>query len=70
MARLDDELTDRDYPWLITVEEAIQLTIDHLALANQSQDGLTLGVHLKMASRAMRCALEVYGMRLEKEKVE
>lgn len=59
-----------DYPWLVTLDETIMLCIQHLECARQSQTGLELGVQLKMASRAMRCALEVYGMRLEQEKSE
>lgn len=64
---VEDELTDRDYPWLLTLDETLILCVQHLEEARDSQDRLTLGLHLKMASRALRCALEVYGMRLEKE---
>ena len=59
----------RDYGWLLSLDEAMLLCIKHLEAARQCQNGLTLGVNLKQASRALRCALEVYGMRLEKENV-
>ena len=72
MGQLDDELMDsKDYPWLVNAgREPILLCVDHLEKARQCQNGLTLGVNLKMASRALRCAMEVYGMRLKKENVE
>ena len=60
-------MDDRDYVWLLALDEAMLLCLEHLETARTCQDGLSLGVHLKMASRAMRSALEVYGMRLEKE---
>lgn len=70
MGELDDEMMDRkDYVWLLALDEAMLLCIEHLEAACQCQNGLTLGVNLKQASRAMRSALEIYGMRLEKENV-
>jgi hypothetical protein len=65
----DDMIGDKDFIWLLTLDEAMLLCVDHLERARQCQNGLELGVNLKMASRALRCALEVYGMRLEKENV-
>ena len=62
-------MDSRDYGWLLTLDEAMLLCIEHLEAARQCQNGLSLGVQLKMASRAMRSALEIYGMRLEKENV-
>ena len=70
MGQLDDEMMDtKDFSWLVTLDEAMLLCIEHLEAARQCQNGLSLGVQLKMASRAMRSALEIYGMRLEKENV-
>ena len=71
MGGIDDEILDsKDYPWLLTLDEAILLCVDHLEKARQCQNGLELWVNLKMASRALRCAMEVYGTRLKKENVE
>jgi hypothetical protein len=68
LGKLDDDLIDtKDYPWLVSLDQALVLCMDHLERARQCQDGLSLGVNLKQASRAMRSALEIYGMRLEKE---
>ena len=69
MGGIDEEILDsKDYLWLLALDESMLLCLDHLEAARQCQDGLSLGVQLKMASRAMRSALEIYGMRLEKEK--
>lgn len=69
MSKLDDELNSWDYPWLLAMDEAMVLCLNHLDEARQAQRGLILGLHLKMASRALRAALEVYGMRLKKEDI-
>jgi hypothetical protein len=68
MDELDGDLDSDDYPWLLTLDEVLCLSIEHMEIARQSHTELMIGVHLKMASRAMRCALELYGDRLEKEK--
>ena len=71
MSKLNDELlSENEYPWLLALDEAMLKCLEHLEKAAVCQDGLTLGVNLKMASRALRCALEIYAMRLEKENVE
>lgn len=63
----NDTLTDCDYPWLLSLDEAMILCIEHLEMARQAQRGLLLGLHLKMASRALRHALGVYEQRLERK---
>lgn len=68
MGLLDEELIDRDFPWLVTLDEALLLCVEHIDAARECQNALSLGLELKMASRALRCAMEVYGMRLAKEK--
>ena len=71
MGGLDDEVMgDRDYPWLLTLDEVLTLCVQHLEDARQSQNGLELGVRLKMAALTLKCALDVYGARLKKEKKE
>ena len=70
MGELNGELTDWDYPWLETLSEAIGEGIEHLQLADQCQNGLTLKYHLAMAAKAMTCALQLYKMRVEREKIE
>jgi hypothetical protein len=70
MGEPDGNLTSVDYPWLLTMYETLELVIVHCGYAQNAQDERTLGLHLKMASRAMRCALELYGDRLDKEKTK
>ena len=61
MGKPDVALIDKDYLWLTTMHDVLELVIGHCEQAEQAQDRLTMGVHLKMASRAMRTALELYG---------
>jgi len=61
MGGSDGSLTGVDYPWLLTIYETLELVIAHCDQAENAQDERTLGLHLRMASRAMRCALQLYG---------
>jgi hypothetical protein len=61
---------DLNYAWHLTLYEVLELVIQHCGEAENSSDPLVIGVHLKMASRAMRCALEIYGLQLEVPKEE
>jgi hypothetical protein len=58
MEKSDDSLS---YPYAVTMDEVIEIVIEHLDIVRNTDDHLKQGVHLKMASRAMRCALEIYG---------
>jgi hypothetical protein len=58
MGEDDDGLS---YPYAVTMDEVIEIVIEHLEIVRNTDDLLRQGVHLKMASRAMRCALEIYG---------
>jgi hypothetical protein len=64
---LKGDLTSVDYPMLLTIYETLELVITHCGQAENAQDERTLGLHLMMASRAMRCALELYRDHLEEE---
>lgn len=46
------------------------MTAQFVEQARQSQDDVRLGAYLKMASRCMRCALEIYGEHLEQNRRE
>jgi hypothetical protein len=50
-----------NYAALCELNEVLELVMEHCELARNASDELKLFVHLKMASRAMRCALELYG---------
>jgi hypothetical protein len=62
---MDESDGDLTYPYAITLYEVLEIVIEHIDKVQNTEDLLRQGVHLKMASRAMRCALEVYGSQLE-----
>ena len=57
---------DLNYIWYQTLDEMLMSCIQHCELARHADGDLALWVQLKMASRALRCALEVYGSQIEK----
>ena len=67
MAKLERPLTFEDFPFLVTMYETLELVITHCEEAQNAQTSGNLELHLKMASRAMRCALEIYRDNLEME---
>jgi hypothetical protein len=56
---------DVDYAFYLTMYEVLEEVIVHCDRAQNCENDRMLEVHLKMASRAMRCALEIYGDRLK-----
>ena len=46
------------------------MTAQFVEQARQSQDDARLGAYLKLASRCMRCALEIYGEHLAQNRSE
>jgi hypothetical protein len=47
------------------MHEALQAAIDYAEMADRTDIASpVIALHLKMASRAIRCALEIYGQRL------
>jgi hypothetical protein len=62
---MDDAPDDMNFAWSLTLGEMLEIVIEHCDLAMHSSEPLKIGVHLKMASRALRCALEVYGSAIE-----
>lgn len=68
---MNDELLDaKDFPWLLTLHEMLELVIVHCERAEDAQDVTALHVHLTQASAALRAAMGVYGMRLKREITE
>jgi hypothetical protein len=43
------------------LNEALELVMHHTHMSCEAEGTAKVGLHLKMASRAMRCALEIYG---------
>jgi hypothetical protein len=62
---MDESDDGLNYPYAITLYEVLEIVIEHIDKVQNTEDLLRQGVHLKMASRAMRCALEIYGSQLE-----
>jgi hypothetical protein len=52
-----------EYGFYVTLNEVLLEVIDHIDGARNAPTNTALCVHLKMASRAMRCALEIFGDR-------
>jgi hypothetical protein len=50
------------------MNEVLEIVLDHCEKARNTSDHRAMGVNLKMASRALRCALELYGERITEEK--
>ena len=59
-----------NYPFLATMGEVLQMTAEYVEEARASQDEVRLGAYLKMASRSLRCALEIYGERLNQNRAD
>ena len=53
-----------DFAFASTMDEVLELAADFILEARQSGDEVKLGMYLKLASRCVRCALEMYGDRL------
>jgi hypothetical protein len=67
---LGESEVDLTYPYAVTLYEVLEIVIEHVDKVQNTSDLLKQGVHLKMASRALRCALEIYGLQLEVPKKE
>ena len=50
--------------YLDTMNEVIVMTLEFLEEARNSHDDVRMGAYLRMASRSLCCALEIYGDRL------
>ena len=59
-----------DVAYLDTMEEVLWMTLEFVDKARHAQDDVTLGAYLKMALRAMRCALEIYRDHLAQNRAE
>ena len=64
------EIENPDIAYLDTMNEVLEMTAQFVEEARQSQDDVRLGAYLKMASRCMRCALEMYGEHLAQNRRE
>ena len=56
--------------YLDTMNEVLEMTAQFVEEARVSEDDVRLGVYLRMASRCMRCALEMYSEHLAQNRAE
>ena len=61
---------ESDFAYLDTMDEVLEMVFEFAEEARQSQDDVRMGSYLKMASRALRCALEIYRDRLAQNRAE
>lgn len=61
---------DSDYLYLDTMDEVLSMVSDYVESARNAQDDVIMGAYLRMASRALRTALEIYGDHLAQNRVE
>ena len=62
MAELDDSVNFAVYQ---TLDEVLLEVITQCEAVRHAETPLALKVHLVMASRALRCAMEIYGLFFE-----
>ena len=67
---MDQNPESRDYLYLATVGEVLEITAELIERAREAQGDIPLGAYLKMASRSLRCALEMYGEHLAQNRSE
>jgi len=60
-------LNDLDFAFYTTMNDVLMQARDLMEKARWAPDDRTLEAYLKMASRCVRCALELYADRLGKE---
>jgi hypothetical protein len=66
----DDEAVEQGpIAYLDTMNEVLTMTIEFAEQARNSDD-VRMGAYLKMASRCLRCAMELYGEHLAQNRVE
>jgi hypothetical protein len=63
-------VSESDVAYLDTMDEVLELVLEFTERARQAQDDVMLESYLKLASRSLRCALEMYGEHLAQNRVE
>ena len=63
-------MSESDIAYLDTMDEVLELVLQFAESARNAEDDVALGVNLKLASRSLRCALEMYGEHLAQNRAE
>jgi hypothetical protein len=61
----DEDLT---YPYAVTMNEVLEIVVEHVDKVLNTSDMVKQGVHLKMAAKALECALRIYKDQIKEEK--
>ena len=59
-----------DIAYLTTMNEVLTMVVEFAEEAQNSQDDVRMGAYLRMASRSLRLALEMYADRLAQNRAE
>jgi hypothetical protein len=65
MGELDEDL---NYPYAVTMDEVLEIVVEHVDKVLNTSDMLRQGVHLKMAAKALECALRIYSDQIKEPK--
>lgn len=63
-------MAESDIAYLDTMNEVLVMALEFLEEARNAKDDVMMGAYLKMASRSLRCAMEIYGDRLARNRAE
>ena len=55
------ESNDRDFVFYETINEVLLMAQEHLELARNAKNDVMLGAGLRLATKSLTCALEMYG---------
>ena len=60
----------KDYPYLDTMDEVLRMVAEFIEASRHAENDVMMGAYLRMASRAMRTALEIYQDHLAQNRAE
>jgi hypothetical protein len=63
-------VAESDVAYLDTMNEVLVMTLGFLEDARTARNDVRMGAYLKMASRSLRCAMEIYGDHLSATRTE
>ena len=63
-------MSANDVAYLDTMFEVLGLVVTFAEKAQDAEDDVTMGTYLRLSSRSLRCALEIYRDRLAQNRAE
>lgn len=67
MGIADAPLGDKDFPWLNALDEALEICAYHVELSRDGTYESEIYIHMRMASRALRLALDLFEERVARK---